>query len=253
MRKQMIIPIVEAFPKTIFTRADVERERLLRLSIRGVIGSEISDGGDRWVLTTTYPAEDADLPPSPPPADNNAAAKPAVAGESVKFGSLVPKGFFSNNPDDHSVPRSIRTNNPGALNISSWQKSRPGFAGVTEADHSGNQTTIYRTPEHGVAAWFHLLSIIYGFSKKPSFRIGELAQCYSGRDSGPVVDTYVAGWSGLSHGTIDAQTEISLADDTQTLNLARAIFFHEAGKDSPLHDDQISFAVAHERDGTLPT
>ena len=32
----MMIPIVETFPKSIFTRADVERERLLRLSIRGV-------------------------------------------------------------------------------------------------------------------------------------------------------------------------------------------------------------------------
>jgi D-alanyl-D-alanine carboxypeptidase len=164
----------------------------------------------------------------------------------------VPKGFYSDNPDDHSVPRSIRTNNPGALNISGWQKTRQGFVGVTEPDQSGNQTTIYRTPEHGIGAWFHLLSVIYGFGKKPSFRIGELAQRYSGRDSGAVVDAYVAGWSGNSHGTINAQTDISLADDAQTLNLSRAMFRHEAGKESPLHDDQISYAVVHERDGTLP-
>ena len=26
----------------------------------------------------------------------------------------------------------------------------------------------------------------------------------------------------------------------------------EAGKDSPLHDDQIGYAVSHGRDGTLP-
>ena len=240
----MLIPIVETFPKSTFTRADVERERLLRLSIRGVIGSEISDSGDRWALTTTYPSTDVASLPNPGPA--------AVEAGDVQFASLVPKGFYSDNPNDHSVPRAIRTNNPGALNISSWQKTRPGFVGVTEPDQSGNRTTIYRTPEHGVAAWFHLLGVIYGLGSKPNFRIGELAQRYAGMDSGAEVDAYITGWSGHSHGTIAAQTDISLADDTQALNLARAMFWHEAGKDTPLHNDQITYSVIHERDGTLP-
>ena len=64
------------------------------------------------------------------------------------YGSLVPGGFFSADPEDMHVPRSVRTNNPGALNISAWQKERRGFVGVTPPDSAGNKTTIYRTPEH---------------------------------------------------------------------------------------------------------
>lgn len=47
----------------------------------------------------------------------------------VTFGSLVPGGFFSGDPDDLNVHRSIRTNNPGALNFTSWQKAGWGMLG----------------------------------------------------------------------------------------------------------------------------
>lgn len=253
----MELPMTEVFPKSTFSEADVERERLLRLTIHGVIGSTISDGGDRWILTTILPvaggapaASPAAPQPLPSPTDGGGPAPAAGAGG--PFTSLVPGGFFSATPDDHAVPRSIRTNNPGALNISDWQRRRAGFAGVTESDRAGNRTTIYRTPEHGVAAWFHLLSVIYGLGSKTSFRIGELARRYAGTESGPAVDGYIAGWRAGSRGTIGEQTDLSLADDGQTLNLARTMFRHEAGRDSPLHDDQIGFAVRRERDGTLP-
>ena len=79
-------------------------------------------------------------------------ASPVNPKYGVAFGSLVPGGFFSADPDDLNVHRSIRTNNPGALNFSSWQKSRLGYVGITQPDNSPdhNVTTIYRTPEHGV-------------------------------------------------------------------------------------------------------
>src|SRR5262249_21735091 len=66
----------------------------------------------------------------------------------VFFDSLVPEGFFSHDPDDLSVRRSIRTNNPGALNYSAWQKNVRGYVGITPPDNSPNhnRTTIYRTP-----------------------------------------------------------------------------------------------------------
>ena len=94
----------------------------------------------------------------------------------VTFGSLVANGFFSANPDDINVPRSIRTNNPGALNFSAWQKSRVGFVGITQPDNSPNHnvTTIYRTPEHGIGAWYHLLARLYNFPAG-NFTLNELA------------------------------------------------------------------------------
>ncbi len=72
----------------------------------------------------------------------------------VIFGSLIPNGFFSADPDDLRKSRSIRTNNPGALDFAAWQKARVGYVGISQPDDSSahNITTIYRTPEHGIGA-----------------------------------------------------------------------------------------------------
>ena len=64
---------------------------------------------------------------APPPAA--AAGTPAAPG--AAYASLVPGGFFSADPFDLSVRRSIRTNNPGALNVSAWQRAYAGFKDVT--------------------------------------------------------------------------------------------------------------------------
>ena len=172
----------------------------------------------------------------------------------VQFGSLVPGGFFSSQPNDHTIPRSVRTNNPGALNFTDWQARRPGYVSQTESDGSAdkNRTTIYRTPEHGVASWFHLLSAIYGFGETGPFTVTQLAQRYAGASSGSAVDAYITGWSVASHGTLNAASSIDLVEDDQVLKLGRAMFRHEAGQLSPLHDDQILFGIEHERAGTLP-
>ena len=55
----------------------------------------------------------------------------------LRFGTLVKDGWFSATPGC-----AIRTNNPGALNISTWQRSRPGFVGQTPAYAAGNITAI---------------------------------------------------------------------------------------------------------------
>jgi hypothetical protein len=154
------VTIVDKFPRTTYTPDDIASERALRLSISGVVSCNITDDTDDWVLTTVYNTGPAAPPAAPSPSPPRAILQP---GTNTQFGSLIPGGFFSSDPFNHSVPRSIRTNNPGALNISSWQRTRPGFVGVTESDGSSNQnvTTIYRTPEHGVGSWFHLIKDIY--------------------------------------------------------------------------------------------
>jgi hypothetical protein len=245
------VTIVDKFPKATYTPDDVASERALRLSISSVVSCNMTDDADNWILTTVYNAG-AVAPGAPTaPSPGTPILQP---GTNTQFGSLVPGGFFSSAPFDHSVPRSIRTNNAGALNISSWQRTRPGFVGVTEPDGSSNHnvTTIYRTPEHGVGSWFHLIKGIYGFGAAGNFTIDQLAQRYAGSATGPSVTGYHAGWSHFSGGTMVAATVISLASNTDMLALAKAMFGHEAGIATPLHDDQITYAVAHERAGTLP-
>jgi hypothetical protein len=62
----------ETFPKSDFTRADVEGERTARIGIPGVISSTITDSGANWLLTTVLPGADNAAPvaaePAPPPA-----------------------------------------------------------------------------------------------------------------------------------------------------------------------------------------
>jgi Phage tail lysozyme len=74
----------ETFPKSDFTRADVEAERTARLGIPGVISSAITDSGTNWLLTTVFPGADdaapvAAEPTAPPPAS---APSPASAPHS---------------------------------------------------------------------------------------------------------------------------------------------------------------------------
>mgnify|MGYP001766622831 CR=1 FL=1 len=168
----------------------------------------------------------------------------------VYFTSLVPGGFYAADPDDLGIDRSVRTNNPGALNISSWQRTRAGYVGTTFPDSAGNVTTIYRTPEHGVAAWYHLISKRYGLS---DFTLAQLAKRYAGGGASESrIADYVAGWS---HGNGLAEATISVTDEGSMLVLAKAMFRHErrAGKPTPLSDEQILFGMKAEKDGSLPT
>jgi hypothetical protein len=170
------------------------------------------------------------------------------------YRSLTPNGFFSNHPGDMTVKRSIRTNNPGALNISNWQKIFPGYVGVTQPDNAGNVTTIYVTPEHGAAAWYNLLTDRYGYGEDGSFKLVDLAKRYAGANDAndPAVKSYVKGWRKWSANALDTDTLIHLDKDVEVLLLARSMFCHEMGGQSPLHDDQIVKAVQLKRAGQLP-
>lgn len=169
-------------------------------------------------------------------------------GRKVRFGTLVKDGWFSATPDDTDIARAIRTNNPGALNISAWQRSRPGFVGQTPADAAGNITAIYQTPEQGIAAWYFLLSNRYGFGKTGQFDLVSLARKYAGQNATSAeVKAYTDGWSKWSNGALQPGTVIHFALDEELLDFAKAEFAHEAGAVSPLHDDQILYGFALER------
>jgi hypothetical protein len=168
------------------------------------------------------------------------------------FASLVSNGFYSAHPEDMTVHRSIRTNNPGAINISEWQKARHGYVGFTLPDNWGNKTTIYRTPEHGVAAWYHLITDIYAFGNG-AFTLQMLARSYAGSGASDArLQTYINGWVQRSNGQLTPTISISANDLAMMRSLARAMFSLEAGQETPLSDAQVAYGIEQERAGTLP-
>jgi D-alanyl-D-alanine carboxypeptidase len=164
-------------------------------------------------------------------------------GRKVRFGTLVKDGWFSATPDDTDIARTIRTNNPGALNVSTWQRSvrRPLMQPETLPRSIGH-------PSKAIAAWYFLLSNRYGFGKTGQFDLASLARKYAGQDATPAeVKAYTDGWSKWSNGALQPDTIIHFALDEELLDFAKAEFAHEAGAVSPLHDDQILYGFALER------
>lgn len=172
-------------------------------------------------------------------------------GEKFVFQSNVDMGFFSSWPDaayDSSnilTRRALRTNNPGALNISSWQKKLPGYVGMTHPDNSPNknQTTVYSAPEYGVAAWGVLLKDRYFKGKKDPVSLGTIIDKYRG---GISREPYLAGYKKYSNGKLTEDYLVDLYNAAELAILALASFSHEFGNWYPLTDDQISsgFALA---------
>jgi len=231
----------------------------------GPVGVDLIVGATTaQVLGMTWPKLGGALPPivdalpplpgAPPLPSRPASASGAAEAAEPNYRSLTPGGFFSDKPFDTSVKRAIRTNNPGALNISQWQRTFPGFAGITGADGSGNRTTIYVTPEHGICAWHHLLANRYGFGEHGTLKVGTLARKYAGvaSETDPAARTYITGWRRWSGNTLTAASVLRLDDDADMVVLARAMFAHEIGAQSPLNDDQITNALTLRRNGTLP-
>lgn len=148
------------------------------------------------------------------------------------FKSIV-GGFFSDNPNASGIPRTIRCNNPWALNISNWQMTYPGYAGYTQPDGSANanKTTIYESPEQGCAAGWELLRKYAAGGHKTVRQI--ITRYGGGQDYSKYLDNVVSK-SGLS-----ADTSINLYDDAQLLRLAKAMMAYEAGRAIPWSDAQL--------------
>ena len=188
------------------------------------------------------------------------------------FRSFQEAGYFSDRPDRPFVPgdirtrRANRTNNPGALNISGWQKEMPGYVGRTQPDNAGNKTTIYLSPEDGVHAWYKLIVVRYeqlyqliSHGSGSTVNIKRLAKAYGfgkpdkadsalTNDERNVVNDYLAGWRKWSIRTarsviLDPGTEVDPDDDTHMVSLASGMFSHEASSATPLTDVQIQDGI----------
>jgi D-alanyl-D-alanine carboxypeptidase len=169
------------------------------------------------------------------------------------FRSLIGIGnFFSSQPDatysssNMLTRRALRTNNPGAINISKWQRdSMRGYVGCTLPDHYGNQTAVYETPEHGVAAWGFLLRKIYFKGETDKVTIGDIVDKYRGDNPR---DPYIDGYKKYSGGKLAEDYEIDLYDNRELARLAIAAYSHEFGSWYPLTDQQLltGFSITDE-------
>jgi D-alanyl-D-alanine carboxypeptidase len=166
------------------------------------------------------------------------------------FRSLTETGnFFSGQPDaEYSssnalTRRALRTNNPGAINISKWQRdSMKGYVGTTLPGPDGNITAVYETPEQGVAAWGFLIRKIYFNGKKEKVTVGEIVDKYRGTNSRA---PYIDGYKKYSDGKLTEDYEIDLYDNAELARLAIAAYSHELGFWYPLTDKQllVGFAI----------
>lgn len=146
------------------------------------------------------------------------------------YRSLI--GGYYANPNDRSLPVSIRANNPGAVNGASWERSEPGY--VTEIKYDGkNNTTIFETPEQGVAVYWKLLQ---KYRDSGTDTVGEIIHKYGGGQDYSGYLKMVAQWTGFG-----ASKPVDLEDDSVLLPFAKAMFRYEAGRPIPWSDAQILY------------
>ena len=74
------VSIPESFPKSTFSKGDVEAEQKLRLSISGCVASLITESGETWIITSTYESADT-TGAAPSPGTVVSAAPVAVTAE----------------------------------------------------------------------------------------------------------------------------------------------------------------------------
>ena len=170
--------------------------------------------------------------------------------DEFNFRSLIETGnFFSGRPDaaysasNALTRRALRTNNPGAINISKWQRdSMKGYVGTTLPGPDGNITAIYETPEEGVAAWGFLIRKIYFNGRKEKVTVGEIVDKYRGTNSRA---PYIDGYKKYSNGKLSEDYGIDLYDNAELARFAIAAYSHELGFWYPLTDNQLlaGFAI----------
>lgn len=161
----------------------------------------------------------------------------------TNFRSLT-GGFFSADPNNKSVPVSIRTNNPGALNVAPWIRSFPGYVSdyVTTP---GNSTVVFETPENGVAAWYELMR---KYHDGGADTVKEIITRYGGGQDYSTYYKQVAAWTGLA----ESQVIKLQGDDLTLLKFAKAMFRYESGVVTPLADSQIQFGFNLARGSAEP-
>lgn len=204
-----------------------------------------------WPKSVPLPATGQVMMPAGSPASVQIAppgAAPTIpVAHTPEFSAMVAGGYFSSAPFDKSIPASIRTNNPGALNVAPWIRTAPGYVGDKVTSMSGaeaNSTVIFSTPEYGVAAWFTLLQ---KYRAAGATTLGAIINRYGGGQDYSNYVGEVAAWSGIGE-----QTEINLDDDVSLLAFGKAMFRYEAGRLSPLSDAQIVYGFNLARAKSTP-
>jgi hypothetical protein len=152
----------------------------------------------------------------------------------VDYRSLVEGGYFSSNPFDRSLPVSIRCNNPGAINGAAWERTYPGYVDTVETT-PGNKTTIFEAPEYGVAVWWELLR---RYARADVTTVGEIINRYGGGQDYSAYVNFVTRQTGFS-----ARKKVPLDDDDVLLAFGKAMFRYEAGRPTPLKDEQILYGL----------
>jgi hypothetical protein len=152
----------------------------------------------------------------------------------ANYRSLVPGGFFSSTPFDRTVPVSIRCNNPGAINGAAWEKKYPGYVDTVETT-PGNKTTIFEAPENGVAVWWELLR---RYAASGATTVGDIIKKYGGGQDYSAYIGFVSRKTGFS-----ARKGVPLDDDDVLLVFGKAMFHYEAGRPTPLKDEQILYGL----------
>jgi len=153
---------------------------------------------------------------------------------SVNYRSLVPGGFYSANPFDRTIPTSIRCNNPGAINGAPWEKNYPGYVDTVETT-PGNKTTIFEAPEFGVAVWWELLR---RYAAAGAQTVKDIINKYGGGQDHSAYVAFVTNKTGFG-----PTKKIPLNDDDTLLVFGKAMFQYEAGRPTPLKDEQIRYGL----------
>jgi hypothetical protein len=169
---------------------------------------------------------------------------------SPNYRSLVPGGFFSSDPPrpGHLGDTAVRSNNPGAVNASHpWIEQFPGYVYKCETT-PGNWTAIFEAPEFGVALWWKVLQN-YEKALTPAFTLHNLIYTYCGQGREQQARDYTNYVCQRTHLTEDYL--IDLTNDPILLQIARAFFRYEAGRESPLLDAQILYGFNYARNMTL--
>lgn len=152
-------------------------------------------------------------------------------------------GYYAD-PSDFSLPVAIRMNNPGALNSVEWIRALPGYVNAIETT-PGNKTALFEAPEYGVAAWYKLM-VKYRAAGATSVK--QIIDRYGGSQDYSKYVTWVTNNSGLK-----ADHVVRLNGDDETLcRFARAMFRYEAGRESPLSDEQILYGFIVGRGKGIP-
>lgn len=148
------------------------------------------------------------------------------------YRSLVPGGFFSDNSatdkTGKKVPVSVRSNNPGAINGASWEKSIPGYVGDFMYDGKNN-TTIFESPEQGTVAWWMLMQKYRAAGAKT---LGTIIRKYGGEGQLGIYSEYastVAKWTGWP----ETHEVVLTGDDANLLKFYKAMAAMESGFHPP--------------------